>query len=135
MCSDSSAIANLSQISSSTSSIHSNAVLQIPPLFWVDWSSRYGGEEHRQQRSEERESAIESVQLGEYFASACGKLVSILEKLLKVMAMPANGDVLFTHANISQAQRDFGYKPSTDLQTGLKKFVKWHPSGVAKSSL
>ncbi|CAN0891584.1 UDP-glucuronate 4-epimerase 2 [Linum grandiflorum] len=75
-----------------------------------------------------------------------GKLVSILEKLLKVkakkkvMAMPANGDVLFTHANISQAQRDFGYKPSTDLQTGLKKFVKWyldyyHPSGVAKSSL
>ncbi|CAN1267205.1 UDP-glucuronate 4-epimerase 2 [Linum perenne] len=75
-----------------------------------------------------------------------GKLVSILEKLLKVkakkkvMAMPANGDVLFTHANISQAQRDFGYKPNTDLQTGLKKFVKWyldyyHPGGVAKSSL
>ncbi|CAN0904591.1 hypothetical protein LINGRAHAP2_LOCUS23176, partial [Linum grandiflorum] len=29
--------------------------------------------EHRQRRSEERESAIESVQLGEYFACACGE--------------------------------------------------------------
>ncbi|KAI4323990.1 hypothetical protein L6164_023559 [Bauhinia variegata] len=60
------------------------------------------------------------------------KLVSILEKLLKVkakkqvLAMPRNGDVLFTHANISYAQSEFGYKPTTDLQTGLKKFVKWY---------
>ncbi|WCJ36515.1 UDP-glucuronate 4-epimerase 4 [Euphorbia peplus] len=68
------------------------------------------------------------------------KLVSILEKLLKVKAkkvvlpMPGNGDVLFTHANISLAQRELGYKPNTDLQTGLKKFVRWYldyymPSG------
>lgn len=60
------------------------------------------------------------------------KLVNILEKLLKVKAkkivlpMPANGDVLFTHANISLAQRELGYKPTTDLQTGLKKFVRWY---------
>lgn len=60
------------------------------------------------------------------------KLVSILEKLLKVKAnkvvrpMPANGDVLYTHANISLAQREIGYKPRTDLQNGLKKFVKWY---------
>ncbi|KAM0008388.1 putative UDP-glucuronate 4-epimerase [Helianthus debilis subsp. tardiflorus] len=47
-------------------------------------------------------------------------LVSILEKL------PRNGDVPFTHANISLAQREFGYKPTTDLQTGLKKFVRWY---------
>ncbi|KAF7836377.1 UDP-glucuronate 4-epimerase 3 [Senna tora] len=53
------------------------------------------------------------------------KLVSILEKLLKVKAkkkilpMPSNGDVLFTHANISSATREIGYKPSTDLQTGV----------------
>ncbi|KAJ0673137.1 putative UDP-glucuronate 4-epimerase [Helianthus annuus] len=59
-------------------------------------------------------------------------LVSILEKLLKVkakrrvMKLPRNGDVLFTHANISLAQREFGYKPTTDLQTGLKKFVRWY---------
>nr|GFA38556.1 UDP-glucuronate 4-epimerase 3-like [Tanacetum cinerariifolium] len=57
-------------------------------------------------------------------------LVSILERLLKVkakrmvMKLPRNGDVQFTHANISLAKREFGYKPTTDLQTGLKKFVR-----------
>lgn len=60
------------------------------------------------------------------------KLVSILENLLKVKAdkvvlpMPANGDVLFTHANISLAKRELGYKPTTDLQPGLRKFVTWY---------
>lgn len=61
-----------------------------------------------------------------------GKLVSILEKLLKVKAkkkmspMPRNGDVMFTHANISLASKELGYKPMTDLEMGLKKFVKWY---------
>lgn len=61
-----------------------------------------------------------------------GKLVSTLEKLLKVKAkkkvlpLPSNGDVQFTHANISLARKELGYKPSTDLETGLKKFVKWY---------
>ncbi|KAJ4876769.1 UDP-glucuronate 4-epimerase 3 [Raphanus sativus] len=59
-------------------------------------------------------------------------LVTILERLLKVKAkrnvvkMPRNGDVPFTHANISSAQRELGYKPTTDLQTGLKKFARWY---------
>lgn len=61
-------------------------------------------------------------------------LVGILERLLKVkakrniMKLPRNGDVQFTHANISSAQRELGYKPTTDLQTGLKKFVRWYLS-------
>ncbi|KAL1331327.1 hypothetical protein HN51_048589 [Arachis hypogaea] len=60
------------------------------------------------------------------------ELVSILERLLKVkakrniMKLPRNGDVQYTHANISYAQRELGYKPTTDLQTGLKKFVRWY---------
>lgn len=60
------------------------------------------------------------------------KLVSILEKHLKVKAkkkvvtMPRNGDVPFTHANISLASKELGYKPTTDLEAGLKKFVKWY---------
>ncbi|XP_073023554.1 UDP-glucuronate 4-epimerase 3-like [Primulina eburnea] len=64
-------------------------------------------------------------------------LVSILERLLKVkakrlvMKLPRNGDVQFTHANISLAQKELGYKPSTDLQTGLKKFVRWYLSYYA----
>ncbi|XP_038696240.1 UDP-glucuronate 4-epimerase 1 [Tripterygium wilfordii] len=61
-------------------------------------------------------------------------LVSILERHLKTKAkkrfvdMPGNGDVPFTHANISLARREFGYKPTTDLNTGLRKFVKWYLS-------
>ncbi|XP_065862744.1 UDP-glucuronate 4-epimerase 6 [Euphorbia lathyris] len=63
-----------------------------------------------------------------------GNLVSILENLLStkakkhVIKMPRNGDVPFTHANVSLAFKDFGYKPSTDLSTGLRKFVKWYVS-------
>ncbi|CAN4096615.1 unnamed protein product [Withania somnifera] len=61
-------------------------------------------------------------------------MVAMLEKHLKVKAkkhivdMPGNGDVPFTHANISAAQKEFGYKPTTDLQTGLRKFVRWYLS-------
>ncbi|CAI9754750.1 unnamed protein product [Fraxinus pennsylvanica] len=61
-------------------------------------------------------------------------MVGILERLLQVKAkknaitMPGNGDVPFTHANISLARRELGYRPTTDLQTGLKKFVKWYLS-------
>jgi UDP-glucuronate 4-epimerase len=61
-----------------------------------------------------------------------GKLVSILENLLStkakkhVIKMPRNGDVPFTHANVSLAFKDFGYKPTTDLAAGLRKFVKWY---------
>ncbi|KAF3448408.1 hypothetical protein FNV43_RR09121 [Rhamnella rubrinervis] len=68
-----------------------------------------------------------------------GHLVSILEKLLKVKAkrkvlpMPRNGDVKYTHANISLAYRDLGYKPSTNLETGLKKFVRWYLGYHSKS--
>ncbi|XP_039119506.1 UDP-glucuronate 4-epimerase 1 [Dioscorea cayenensis subsp. rotundata] len=61
-------------------------------------------------------------------------LVSLLERHLKMKAkknmveMPGNGDVPFTHANISLARRELGYKPSTNLEAGLKKFVKWYLS-------
>ncbi|KAL4290658.1 hypothetical protein GQ457_14G012460 [Hibiscus cannabinus] len=61
-----------------------------------------------------------------------GRLVWILEGLLKtkakkhVITMPRNGDVPFTHANVTLAHKDFGYKPTTDLATGLRKFVKWY---------
>ncbi|GLU05644.1 hypothetical protein SLE2022_227330 [Rubroshorea leprosula] len=60
------------------------------------------------------------------------RLVSILEKILKVKAkkkvlpLPRNGDVEFTHANISLAAKELGYKPTTDLEAGLKKFVQWY---------
>eukprot|EP00270_Netrium_digitus_P020126 TRINITY_DN8175_c0_g1_i1.p1 TRINITY_DN8175_c0_g1~~TRINITY_DN8175_c0_g1_i1.p1 ORF type:complete len:191 (+),score=30.10 TRINITY_DN8175_c0_g1_i1:82-573(+) len=61
-----------------------------------------------------------------------GTFVTILEKLLKKKAireyipMPSTGDVMFTHANVSRAHRDLSYSPSTDLETGLGRFVRWY---------
>ncbi|KAL7251145.1 hypothetical protein ACSBR1_013053 [Camellia fascicularis] len=70
--------------------------------------------------------------LGNTAPVTVAKLVAILESLLNVKAkkhvikMPRNGDVPFTHANVTLAYKDFGYKPTTDLATGLRKFVKWY---------
>ncbi|GAO28265.1 dTDP-glucose 4,6-dehydratase [Geofilum rubicundum JCM 15548] len=36
------------------------------------------------------------------------------------------GDVIFTCADISAAQRDFGYNPGVDLQEGLNQFMIWY---------
>lgn len=36
------------------------------------------------------------------------------------------GDVPVTYADISALERDFGYKPSTSLRTGLRKFAEWY---------
>jgi len=59
------------------------------------------------------------------------RMVAILEKLLgkkankRVVTMPSNGDVPFTHANVSHAAHDFGYRPTTSLEAGLRHFVEW----------
>lgn len=36
------------------------------------------------------------------------------------------GDVVFTCADISEAQKDFGYKPKCSIDIGLKHFVTWY---------
>ena len=36
------------------------------------------------------------------------------------------GDVPVTFADTSALERDFGYKPSTSLRTGLRKFAEWY---------
>lgn len=36
------------------------------------------------------------------------------------------GDVPITYADTSALERDFGFKPSTDLRSGLKRFAKWY---------
>ena len=62
------------------------------------------------------------------------RMVTLLEKQLKMKAkkhfvkMPRNGDVPFTHANVTRARLELGYSPSTDLKLGVKQFVKWYLS-------
>jgi nucleoside-diphosphate-sugar epimerase len=36
------------------------------------------------------------------------------------------GDVPITYADTSDLERDFGYKPSTSLNEGLRKFAEWY---------
>ncbi len=36
------------------------------------------------------------------------------------------GDVPVTYADISALERDFGFKPSTSLRDGLRKFAEWY---------
>jgi len=57
--------------------------------------------------------------------------LSILEEELGVKAIRKDlpmqpGDVPATYADIREINRDYGFEPTTDLRTGLKKFVAWY---------
>ena len=43
----------------------------------------------------------------------------------KLVPMQA-GDVPITYSDTSELERDFGFKPSTSLRDGLRKFVEWY---------
>lgn len=36
------------------------------------------------------------------------------------------GDVYQTYADVSELERDFGFRPNTSLEEGLKEFAKWY---------
>jgi UDP-glucuronate 4-epimerase len=68
--------------------------------------------------------------LGESKPVSVNDLVAEIEKALgkkavKQYLLPQPGDVERTYADITKAARDLGYKPSTTIQAGLKKFVVW----------
>lgn len=62
------------------------------------------------------------------------------EELIKAKVLPSDydfdshkelvamqpGDVPITYADTSALERDFGFKPSTSLRTGLRKFAEWY---------
>lgn len=57
-------------------------------------------------------------------------LVAILEEELgvkaeRVLKPMQPGDVPGTFADVSAMERDFGWRPTTDLRTGLAQFVSW----------
>ncbi|KAK9072954.1 hypothetical protein SSX86_009390 [Deinandra increscens subsp. villosa] len=86
----------------------------------------------RNGRKKKGEAQFRIINLGNTSPVSVHKLVMTLEKLLKVKAkkkvvlMPRNGDVPLTHADISLARMELGYKPTVDLEMGLKKFVQWY---------
>ncbi len=59
------------------------------------------------------------------------EFISILEEhtgrqAKKIMKPMQPGDVLRTYADTRKIESVHGFKPSTDLRTGLKKFVEWY---------
>lgn len=49
----------------------------------------------------------------------------------KLVAMQP-GDVPVTYADVSDLEKDFGFKPSTSLRDGLRKFAEWYYSYYCK---
>lgn len=68
--------------------------------------------------------------LGESRPVSVNELIACLEETMGTRAVidrqpPQPGDVERTHADVTLARRELGYEPSTDLRTGLGRFVAW----------
>ncbi len=48
-----------------------------------------------------------------------------MEAHVNLVAMQP-GDVPITYADTSKLEKDYGYRPSTDLREGLRRFAKWY---------
>ena len=77
-----------------------------------------------------RESAYEVVNLGESRTVELRELIALLEKELgrraEIEWQPEQpGDVPQTFADISKARRLLGYDPRTDIEEGIRRFVRW----------
>lgn len=81
--------------------------------------------------STKRTAAFRVYNLGNTHPMTITDMVSMLSKHLNKTAIityvpvPAAGDVLFTHANISAAAAAFDYAPKTNLDEGLLSFAQW----------
>ena len=45
------------------------------------------------------------------------------------------GDMPVTYADTAPLERDFGFRPSTPLRTGLRNFAQWYKNLVCCSNL
>lgn len=81
-------------------------------------------------------AAYKIYNIGNNSPSSLMNFINILEKSLiseGVIKRPAkkeflpmqDGDVYQTYADVSELEKDFDFKPSTSLETGLRNFAKW----------
>jgi UDP-glucuronate 4-epimerase len=68
--------------------------------------------------------------IGNSRAESVSALVSALEECLGARAVTRTlpmqpGDVAATEADVSELERDFGWRPSTPLKTGIALFIDW----------
>lgn len=79
---------------------------------------------------ENNSNIYEVLNLGENQVVTLTEMVAAIENALKMPAirkiLPMQpGDVTKTNADITRAKTLIGYKPDTDFQNGIKKFVEW----------
>ena len=77
-----------------------------------------------------KQSNYEIINLGESHTVELRELISLLEQALdrhaEIDRQPQQpGDVPQTFADISKARRLLGYKPQTQIEEGIGKFVEW----------
>lgn len=60
-------------------------------------------------------------------------LENAIDKKAKKEFLPMQpGDVYQTYADISELEKDFGFKPKTSIEDGLKKFADWYKEYYGK---
>ncbi|WP_294293350.1 GDP-mannose 4,6-dehydratase [uncultured Chryseobacterium sp.] len=79
---------------------------------------------------ENNSGVYEIINLGESEVITLNEMLAAIEDALGKSAIRKNlpmqpGDVLKTNANITKARTLIGYKPDTNFQNGIKKFVEW----------
>ncbi|WP_027387388.1 GDP-mannose 4,6-dehydratase [Chryseobacterium gregarium] len=79
---------------------------------------------------EENSEVYEILNLGESQVITLEEMLSTIENVLGKSAIRKNlpmqaGDVLKTNADITKARTLIGYKPDTNFQNGIKKFMEW----------
>ena len=81
----------------------------------------------------DKSEGYEIFNLGNNKPITLSNFISTIEKVTgkkakkKMMSMQP-GDVPVTYAEISKAKKILAYNPQTDIEEGLKKFVKWYNS-------
>jgi len=79
---------------------------------------------------------------GKVFNIACGGQVTLLQmtdalnrllgtKLPPILGSERAGDIKHSFADISLAQKTFGYKPQVSFEEGLKKTIDWYRAGAS----
>jgi UDP-glucuronate 4-epimerase len=77
------------------------------------------------------EYGYEIFNLGKGSPDDLGEFISLLEKHMDIKAkkklLPMQpGDVMITYADTTKTEKMLGYKPSVNLDEGLKKFAQWY---------
>ena len=74
----------------------------------------------------------EIINLGNDTPVTANKLLRMLEKKLKrkskIDYRNTANESIYTHADISKAERILGYNPKVSLDEGLDNFLQWHNS-------